>query len=280
MVRFSIQEVSAHVRRILGNGDVCMYLVEGCDGALLIDTGYGVGDLRGFVEAHLAQGDGDVKPYEVLLTHGHLDHAAGAGQFERCYLHPADIELYREHVDLAFRREHVTGRNFEDFIDVEESDWVVSGGEAIVSLPAHASFDLGDVSVQVLEAPGHTPGMVVPVVVEDRLAMFGDACGVGTLVVEPFSTSLGVFLESMRDLKRREDAWDSVLREHGSFVSTKRVLDDNIELAERVMAGVDDAEQIEFMGAVAFRSAATDPATGKRLDGHEGNLIYSRSLVV
>lgn len=279
MVRFSTQEVSRHVRRILGNGDVCMYLVEGVERALLVDTGYGIGDLRGFVEGLLATAGGSPKPYDVLLTHGHLDHAAGAGQFDCCYLNPADLDLYHEHTSLAYRKEHVLGRNFADFADLEESDWAVSGSEQIVALEPDACFGLGDVHVDVLAAPGHTPGMVVPVIVEDRLAMFGDACGVGTLVVEPFSSSVRAFLESMRSLKAREDAWDSVIREHGTFVSTKHVLDDNIELAERVLAGTDDAEEASLYGATVFRAAATDPATGTRVDGREGNLIYSRSLV-
>ena len=278
MVRFSIQGVSRHVRRILGNGDVCMYLVEGAGRALLVDTGYGIGDLRGFVEGLLATAEGSLKPYDVLLTHGHLDHAAGAGQFDRCYLNPADLGLYYQHADLAYRKEHVLGRNFTDFADLEDSDWVVSGGEQIVALEPGTRFDLGGVHVEVIAAPGHTPGMVVPVIVEDRLAMFGDACGVGTLVVEPFSSSVRTFLESIRVLKGREDAWDSVIREHGTFVSTKRVLDDNIELAERVLAGTDDAEETNFYGATVFRAAATNQATGTRTDGREGNLIYSRSL--
>ena len=278
MVHFSAQDVSRHVTRILGNGDVCMYLVEGRERALLVDTGYGVGDLRGFVESLLTSA-GACKPYDVLLTHGHLDHAAGAGQFDGCYLSPADSELYALHADLDFRKGRVLARAFADFARVEESDWVASDPAVLVPLEPGKVFDLGNVRVRVIAAPGHTPGIVVPVIVEDRLALFGDACGVGTLVVEPFSTKVGVFLESLRGLKARECAWDSVIREHGTFVSTKRVLDDNIELAERVLAGTDAAEELEFHGAPVFRAARLDPETGARADGREGNLIYSRSLV-
>ena len=50
-----------------------MYLVEGTEKAALIDTGYGVGNLKGYIKT-LTE-----KPLIVLITHGHLDHVAGAG---------------------------------------------------------------------------------------------------------------------------------------------------------------------------------------------------------
>ena len=51
-----------------------MYYITGEDKGLLVDTGYGVGDLKTFIEETFHQ------PYEVVCTHGHWDHANGAGQ--------------------------------------------------------------------------------------------------------------------------------------------------------------------------------------------------------
>lgn len=274
MIQFSAQRVTKTIRRILGNGDVCMYLVEGTESAILIDTGYGIGDLRGYVEELLAG-----KPYEVILTHGHVDHAAGAAQFDRCWINPADFNLYEEHAVFGFRKPHVLERHFKDFGRVEDGDWVGVDSSVLVPLKNHQTFVLGGVTVEIVYAPGHTPGIIVPVFIEDRLALFGDACGVGTLVVEPFSTTLKTFLESLLSLKRQEAKWDFVLREHGTFCSTKSVLGDNIELARQVLAGTDAAEPVAFQSRNAYRAARTDPVTGARVDGREGNLIYSRELV-
>ncbi len=58
------------------NGSENMYLLEGADRALLIDTGYGAGNLRKFVEKLTD------KPLVVVNTHFHPDHAAGNGEFE------------------------------------------------------------------------------------------------------------------------------------------------------------------------------------------------------
>ena len=50
---------------------VCAYLIEGDDKAILLDTGFGYGDLKAFVDTLTTL------PYEVILTHGHPDHAGG-----------------------------------------------------------------------------------------------------------------------------------------------------------------------------------------------------------
>ena len=62
------------------NGSENMYLLEGDEKALLIDTGYGVGNLRAFVEKLTD------KPILVANTHFHPDHAAGNGEFEAVHL--------------------------------------------------------------------------------------------------------------------------------------------------------------------------------------------------
>lgn len=58
------------------DGTQNMYLLEGADRALLIDTLYGAGNLRAHVETLTD------KPVTVINTHGHLDHAGGNGEWE------------------------------------------------------------------------------------------------------------------------------------------------------------------------------------------------------
>ena len=65
--------------------ECCIWLVEGREKALLVDTGLGVGDLRGEVEALTD------KPVIVANTHGHGDHSGGNYAFDRVYMHPAAL---------------------------------------------------------------------------------------------------------------------------------------------------------------------------------------------
>ena len=57
------------------DGNVRMYLVDGGEGALLIDTGNGSDDLRGLVST-LVKGR-----ITVINTHCHGDHTSANGQF-------------------------------------------------------------------------------------------------------------------------------------------------------------------------------------------------------
>lgn len=56
-----------------------IFLFVGTERALLLDTGIGIGDLKGLVEEITD------KPYDVVLTHGHRDHTGGAGWFDTVY---------------------------------------------------------------------------------------------------------------------------------------------------------------------------------------------------
>ncbi|HJA29869.1 MAG TPA: MBL fold metallo-hydrolase [Candidatus Olsenella pullicola] len=269
MVHFYTEAVSGHVRRICGNGDVCMYLVEGSERALLIDTGYGVGDLRGYVEGLLGE-----KPYDVALTHGHIDHAAGASEFESCFMSPLDNDIYEEFCSLERRHAKIDASAHSDFRDVVPEDYAPVDVSVMRPLAEGDTFDLGDVHVEMIAVPGHTPGTMVPLVVEEGIALFGDACGVGTLIMLPHSTTVERYRESLLHLKGYEDRYAIVLRQHGTCVSTKRVLEDNLELCDLVLAGKDAAEPTEHNGAPCLRAGKTDPATGRRADGREGNLLY------
>ncbi len=269
MVNFWLEEITGHIRRIRGNGDVCMYLIEGSERALLVDTGYGVGDLAGYI--HSILGD---KPLDVVITHGHIDHAAGAAQFDHCYMSPLDNDIYEEFCSIERRLSVLPDRGYSDFANATPDDYVGCDLSVMRPLSGGDTFDLGDVTVEMISVPGHTPGMMVPLVVEEMIAIFGDACGVGTLLMLPHSTTIERYRESLLGLKSQENRYNVVLRQHGTCVSTKQVLDDNIELCQRILAGTDDAEAAEHNGSPCLRAAATDSVTGRRLDGREGNLLY------
>ena len=61
-------------------GTEYIYLLEGGEKALLLDTGYGIGHLRAFVEKLTD------KPVIVANTHFHPDHSAGNGEWEEVLL--------------------------------------------------------------------------------------------------------------------------------------------------------------------------------------------------
>ena len=67
-----------------------MHLICGECGALLLDTGYGIGNLKSVIE-QLTD-----KPVSVFNTHWHGDHTGGNSQFENVYMHEFDIPYWKE----------------------------------------------------------------------------------------------------------------------------------------------------------------------------------------
>ena len=76
-ILFKTEKVTDRITRIYGIAGELMYLAEGDCKAALIDTGVGVGNLRELVRSLTK------KDVYVLLSHGHVDHALGAGVFEQ-----------------------------------------------------------------------------------------------------------------------------------------------------------------------------------------------------
>lgn len=67
---FEVEKVTERIYRII-MPYVCVYLIIGNDRAILIDAGFGYGDLKAVVESIT-----DL-PVTLLLSHAHTDHIGG-----------------------------------------------------------------------------------------------------------------------------------------------------------------------------------------------------------
>jgi glyoxylase-like metal-dependent hydrolase (beta-lactamase superfamily II) len=155
-----------------------LFLIEGDEKALLIDTGTGAFDIKETI-AQLTD-----KPVVVALTHGHVDHAGGMGQFDEIYLHPDDIEMAKK-VTAADRKDYVKimMSMSEGIYDLTEKNVVETGTEpAFLPLKNGDVFDLGNRTVEVYETPGHTPGGLSFLDTKERIIFTGDACNMNTLL--------------------------------------------------------------------------------------------------
>lgn len=266
---YTNEKVTEHIIRIRAYwNDACMYLIEGSKKDLLIDTGYGYGDLRSYVES-LTQG----KDYDVVLSHGHIDHANGSGQWDKVYMSHKDIDLYHTRCAIEERKAYLK-KFVEDIYEKDASLFPPVHKDDFIDLKDGDEFDLGDVHVLTIAAPGHTHGMMTFLVKEDRTMLFGDACGVFTLFVRDEATSLEEYQDTLATLKSHEDQYDRILRQHGTCESLKSLLDEDIVIVKSILDGTDDHMPFDFNGTPCFIARELDPKTHLRVDGKEGNVLY------
>lgn len=266
MVYYSHIQLSEHLYRITDFTGVCCYLVIGSQKACLLDTCNGIGNIKEYVENIT-----DL-PLFVILTHGHLDHMGGAGLFDDVYMNHNDLPVFDKHGDMSFR---IQDTKAHSPITVDENDFIQTYQGEIKDINDQDIFDLGDVKIKMILVKGHTPGMMCPLIVEDRTIIFGDACGVGVLLFDEYSSCVSEYKKSLIYLKTYEDAYDTIYRNHGTFVSDKTLLNNVIECCDLILEKKDDHQQTIFHGIELFACHRLSENGHGRADGKEGNILYS-----
>lgn len=276
MARFTHERISDHIVRIVDPCKVAVYLVTGGERCVLLDTGCGCVGLRNEVESLT-----DL-PVTVLVTHGHVDHAFGAGEFGEAFINMSDVPVYLDHSDNAYRKQFVRailgeGASFKlvDPLPLERFSPLRDGD----------IFDLGGVAVRVLSVPGHTMGMMVAYIDADETMLLGDACGPGTILLEDCSMPVDVYYRALCHLEQEGLRFTRVLRNHGTFESSPALLPNVIEVCRRILNGEDDRVLLDAsLGAILPRSrnlpiyqaVKTVYRDGHPVcaDGLEGNVTY------
>ncbi len=280
MMLFTHEYVNDHIIRIRDISYTAVYVVIGKKQTVLIDTGIGIGSLKDYIETEL-----QLHIDFVILTHGHLDHASGAIEFKDVpmYLHPLDRDLMVKHTSDKQERLRYT---LDGFNRMKMTPPPIEENEILDPLPVDGIkdledgmiFDIGDYHLKVIHTPGHTQGMCMILFVEDRIILFGDACGVGVLLIEDCCSSVESYLKTLQKVKAYECDYDHIIRNHGSCESPKELLDNVIEVCVDILADRDDKAPgyapIKTNYKV-YQAKAVDPLTHKRLDGKEGNIIYA-----
>ena len=256
---FSAIRLTRCTTRISDRLGVLMYLIEGEQRAALIDTGYGVGDLPGFVKALTD------KPLTVLLTHGHLDHAFGAASFEDVRMSPLDAPVLRAHQHLSeqvLQQARAEGRLTAAAPD-PQAFGVLADGEV---------FDLGGLHVRSLAVPGHTPGSTAFLIAQERVLITGDAANQRTFLFHEEASTIRAYQEALTRLRRDSTGlYDRIHVSHGSGDASIDLLEDLDALCTRIHERSDDAVPFEFMGAHGLMARRVENSQGVDEDA---NIVY------
>lgn len=138
-----------------GEEEVDAYFVIGSKKAVMID---GLENACGLYEKAREITD---LPMEMVILHGHPDHAGkGCEEFIK-----ADCPVYIQKPELPLLREF-------GFSYPEEAFTLMKHGDI---------FDLGDITLQVMDLPGHTPGSCVLYCKEENIMFSSDSLGSGDI---------------------------------------------------------------------------------------------------
>lgn len=238
-----------------------IFLLIGTEKAMVIDTGMGIGDLRGAIEMITD------KPLVCVISHGHIDHTGNARQFEEIWLNPADQaapipqSIDRRKWDterIARRQKGCIGAPYTMFnlypydIDVDIRDGEDEPMPVIHDLTDGMEFDLGGGRiVTAYECPGHTWGEMVFIDHQTRTLIAGDALnynlGLRAVPVE-------VSLKALKRIDSMKDQYDAIYNGHHDFRALGAPLGDDcmpnaIAILEDAFAGrIVETENPSFWG--------------------------------
>ncbi len=100
----------------------------------------------------------------ILVTHGHVDHVAGVAELA-------------ESLKVPVEGPHVADRYWLELVEEQGRQFGIAGGRAFTPdrwLQHGDEVTFGEIRMNVLHCPGHTPGHVVFHHPGDRLAFVGD----------------------------------------------------------------------------------------------------------
>ena len=216
---FSYKKLTEHVTGIQGPAGEVMYVVNGDERSLLIDATAGIGDCGQLAELFARH------PYEILLTHGHVDHCGGIYCFDDRRVKIRLNEKDRTPKPGLKRTVLETGRSIETRL------WFVSpvcGWAAradftedrdlhhLHGLADGQRFDLGNYEADAVKLAGHTPGSMGILLKEDGLLITGDAASTLTYLFLEHSLTVEQYVQNLKRIyKRRNEYKNGILLSHG-----------------------------------------------------------------
>jgi hydroxyacylglutathione hydrolase len=183
---YKVSQVNDNIWTIVENNTVNIYLVEGTDSALVIDTGYGTGDLSALVKSLTKL------PLIVVNTHGHGDHIGADHQFSKVYIHPEDVVM----ANTQIKQE----------------------GPSLPLSPVREGyiFDLGGRRLEVIEVPGHSLGSICLLDSANKILFSGDNTNALVWLFLKNCCPLEVYLKTLEKVEQRLGEFHTIMPGHNT----------------------------------------------------------------
>jgi glyoxylase-like metal-dependent hydrolase (beta-lactamase superfamily II) len=215
--------------------DENIYLLEGQDSSLLIDAGFGMGNLRDFVKSLTS------KPLIIVNTHFHPDHTGGDYEFPIVYIGAKDLDYAKPFLNPKVVQQ-ITSQMLRDTTIADSLKFPESQVQKTTLIPVADDyiFKLGNRNVQVINVPGHTPGGIFLLDFKNKALYTGDNMQT-TWIFSKESLSVEAYMQSLERLNRIKGKYNILLPGHGKPLDIA-VLDELKQCCQQILSGKCEAK--------------------------------------
>ncbi|MDO4355242.1 MAG: MBL fold metallo-hydrolase [Clostridia bacterium] len=236
---YRVEEIAPKTWKILSDGDYS-YLLEGEEGdALLVDSGYGAGNIREYCEKLI----GHPVP-RIVNTHHHFDHTANNAYFDLAYMAEESVPL----ATVAFPS--FEGIDFPRNYTVQ----IVEDGETI---------PLKGRDLLVFKAPDHAVGSIILLDRAHRILICGDE--IGMPFGKPINTTVENWARLMEKLTPYRGEYDMVVGGSG-IVEPVDIVQGYLDNCNAVLNGAEGVRQ------------SNPPFNNWQQTDEQGRVVWKRRL--
>ena len=209
--------INENTWRIEDDG-VRFFLLCGKEKAALIDTGMNTKNARAIAEGLTSL------PTILVNTHGDVDHIAGNGDFDACYMSAAEERNYRNN----------------------------GGSTALIPVSEGDVIDLGGRELLIIDIPGHTPGSIAILDVQNRVLISGDTVQDAHIFMFGEARDLNRYIESLKHLAEYDGRYDAVYPMHGTFPVLPDLRAKLLEGAQSIVDKKASGKVVEVFGTKVY----------------------------
>jgi len=205
---FDSEKIAPGTWRNLSDGDY-FYLVEGDDEALVIDSGYGCGNVRGYLQTLTN------KPVKnIANTHDHFDHTENNAYFDCSF--------------MSAETKPLATIPFESFVGID-----FPRNYKIQIIDEGYIFHLGNRELETFKIPDHAVGSLVFLDKKERILFSGDELGMP--MGKTLNGSVNRFAGYMKKLVARRCEFDTIATGFG--VLNADIIDKYLDNVRYILAG-------------------------------------------
>lgn len=148
---YALKESITDIHPVYKNSPLNLYLLLGSKKALLIDTGCKIEPLKPIVENLIGN-----RELIVINSHAHWDHVLGNVDFREVHIHQNEAEIVSRPYNVSFLRDSPC----DTIKAYEKYNFMIPPARSIRTLQDGDEFDLGDLNIEIIHAPGHSSGSI------------------------------------------------------------------------------------------------------------------------